>query len=67
MVLDRLSKTTDNLWLRWSALFHDIAKPVTNRFDPRLGGTFHNHNLIGEKMIPCSFRKMNLPMIEKMN
>ena len=50
MVLDRLSKTSDNLWLRWSALFHDIAKPATKRFDPRLGWTFHNHNFIGERM-----------------
>ncbi|MDR1557620.1 MAG: CCA tRNA nucleotidyltransferase [Tannerellaceae bacterium] len=66
MVLDRLSRHTDNLWLRWSALFHDIAKPHTKRWDNRLGWTFHNHNFIGERMIPGIFRKMKLPMNEKM-
>ena len=65
-VLDNVAEKSDNVWLRWGALFHDIAKPVTKLYDKNIGWTFHNHNFIGAKMIPRIFKKMKMPLDSKM-
>ena len=65
-VVDKISQSTDNLWLRWAAVLHDVAKPIAKKLDPENGWTFHNHDFMGSKMIPSIFKQLKLPLNEKM-
>ena len=65
-VLDNLAEKSDDLYLRWAAIFHDVAKPRTKKFEPGIGWTFHAHDFIGAKMIPSIFKRLRLPLNDRM-
>jgi len=65
-VLDKLSLKTDNLWLRWAAVFHDIGKPLTKKYDPDIGWTFHGHEVVGSKMLHRIFKRLKFPLGDRL-